>query len=221
MPIGIASDTSVLMAAEPYGITPRPRSPQGTSARAPTRTVPCSCTQAPAAERPAHPCVHALHRSLRRSVRARRRKGRRSPVDKPAATGAAAAAIGDEAATISLCRPPPLADRAPNPSARPEVALLPPQRPAAAPAAPHVCIYDATRGTATRTARTPTVPQKSFGSVGTGLGRWRAWRGRLIGRPGALAHSVGGRQKSHAGQECLDGSLREYMGQKRSRLGLT
>ena len=28
------------------------------------------------------------------------------------------------------------------------------------------CIYDATRGTATRTARTPTVPQKSFGSVG-------------------------------------------------------
>ena len=56
----IASDTSVLMAAEPYGITPRPRSPQGTSARAPPRTVPCSCTQAPAAERPAHPCVHAL-----------------------------------------------------------------------------------------------------------------------------------------------------------------
>ena len=59
------------MAAEPYGITPRPRSPQGTSARAPTRTVPCSCTQAPAAERPAHPCVHALASPISSSFGAR------------------------------------------------------------------------------------------------------------------------------------------------------
>lgn len=56
----IDSDTSVLMAADFQGISPRPFRPRGASARARTRTVPCSCTQAPAAERPVRPCVHAL-----------------------------------------------------------------------------------------------------------------------------------------------------------------
>ena len=135
----IDSDTSVLMAAEPYGITPRPRSPQGTSARAPPRTVPCSCTQAPAAERPAHPCVHALASPISSSF------GALAQAQRPPEPGRQAGRDrrrsrrrwrrgGDDFSLPS----PPLAERAPNPSARPEVALLPPQRPAAAPAAPHV-----------------------------------------------------------------------------------
>ena len=67
----IDSDTSVLMAADFQGINARRLAPRGAPARARTRTVPCSCTQAPAAERPARPCVHALASLIYSSLGAR------------------------------------------------------------------------------------------------------------------------------------------------------
>ena len=135
----IDSDTSVLMAADFQGINPRRVALRGAPARARTRTVPCSCTQAPAAERPAYPCVHALASLISSSL------GARAQAQRPPEPGRQAGRDrrrsrrrwrrgGDDFSLPS----PPLAERAPNPSARPEVALLPPQRPAAAPAAPHV-----------------------------------------------------------------------------------
>ena len=104
----IESDTSVLMASDFQGINPRRFRPRGAPARARKRTVPCSCTQAPVPSAlRTRASTPSLHRSLRRSVRACRRNGRRSPVNTPAVTGAAAAAVGDEAATLSLRRPGP------------------------------------------------------------------------------------------------------------------